>query len=154
MNLLRHAYPGAIYPVNPHQVEVMGLKSYPSMASIGQAVDLTLVMTPADQVLDAVLQGIHAGSKAFIVYASGFAEQDAVGRARQTQLTALAQAHHVIVVGPNCNGMINAHTSVCATIASVSLPELRPAGLSFVGQSGAMAAYWLQLLTNAGCGFS
>jgi acyl-CoA synthetase (NDP forming) len=153
LNLLRHAYPGAIYPVNPNQVEVMGLKSYPSMASIGQPVDLTLIMTPADQVLAAVLQGVQAGSKAFIVYASGFAEQDAVGRDRQTELTALARAHHVIVVGPNCNGMINAHASVCATIASVSLPELRLGGLSFVGQSGAMAAYWLQLLTDAGCGF-
>src|SRR5215217_7459034 len=44
IRLLREGgYRGAIYPVHLHADEIQGLKAYPSMAAIGEAVDLAIV---------------------------------------------------------------------------------------------------------------
>jgi acyl-CoA synthetase (NDP forming) len=153
-NLLQYGYEGPIYPVNPRHQQVMGLKAYPSLTDIGQPIDLTIVMTPASEVVDAVAQGIQAGSRAFAIYASGFAELDAQGRHRQEALLALARKHDVAILGPNCNGVINTHARMCATMAGINMPELRTGPVAFVGQSGAMAAYWLQILVQDNFGFS
>ena len=45
--LLDDGYPGAIYPINPKEQEILGLRCYPSMAEVPGAVDLALVWTPA-----------------------------------------------------------------------------------------------------------
>ncbi len=41
-NLIRFNFPGAIYPINPRYTEIFGLPTYPSLAAIGNHVDLVL----------------------------------------------------------------------------------------------------------------
>ena len=154
LNLLKHDYPGLIFPINPRHQVLMGRKCYPSLRAVGQAIDLTLVMVPAARVVLAVQEGIDAGSRSFIIYAGGFAEKDQEGARWQSQLTHLARTHGVCIVGPNCNGMISSHARMSTAIAGVMLPGMREGTMAFAGQSGAMGAYWLQLTTNAGMGFS
>lgn len=153
--MLRRGYQGAIYPVNPARKEVQGLRCYPSIAAIGQAVDLAIVGTAAAHVEDAIREGIAAGVKAFVVFSSGFAELDEAGRAQQQRLTQLAREHGVAIVGPNCLGVANSRSGLLATFTTaLENHVLQPGGFSFVSQSGALGAYWMDIALRSCIGFS
>ncbi|HRP20724.1 MAG TPA: acetate--CoA ligase family protein [Alicycliphilus sp.] len=148
-------YTGAIYPVNPSREEVQGLRCHPSIAAIGQPVDLAIIGTAAAHVEGAIREGIAAGVKAFVVFSSGFAELDEAGRALQKRLTALARAHGVAIVGPNCLGIANSRSGLLATFTTaLESHALQQGGFSFVSQSGALGAYWMDIVLRNGIGFS
>lgn len=148
-------YTGAIYPVNPGREEVQGLHCYPSITAIGKPVDLAIIGTAAAHVEGAIREGIAAGVKAFVVFSSGFAELDEAGRALQGRLTDLAKAHNVAIVGPNCLGIANSRTGLLATFTTaLESHALQPGGFSFVSQSGALGAYWMDIVLRSGIGFS
>ncbi|MCM2347001.1 MAG: acetate--CoA ligase family protein [Acidovorax soli] len=148
-------YTGAIYPVNPGREEVQGLRCHPSIAAIGQPVDLAIIGTAAAHVEGAIREGIAAGVKAFVVFSSGFAELDEAGCALQGRLTDLARAHDVAIVGPNCLGIANCRSGLLATFTTaLESHELQPGGFSFVSQSGALGAYWMDIVLRSGVGFS
>lgn len=147
-------YTGAIYPVNPGREEVQGLLCYPSITAIGKPVDLAIIGTAAAHVEGAIREGIAAGVKAFVVFSSGFAELDEAGRALQGRLTELAKAHNVAIVGPNCLGIANSRTGLLATFTTaLESHKLQPGGFSFVSQSGALGAYWMDIVLRSGVGF-
>lgn len=148
-------YQGHIYPVNPGRTEVQGLPCYPSIAAIGAPVDLAIVGTAAVHVEGAIREGIAAGVKAFVVFSSGFAELDEAGRAMQERLSTLAQTHNVAIVGPNCLGIANSRSGLIATFTTaLESHSLRQGRFSFVSQSGALGAYWMDIVLRSGLGFS
>jgi acyl-CoA synthetase (NDP forming) len=154
-NFRRFGFPGEIYPVNPRYAEVQGYRAYPSIGDIGAPIDLTLIMTPAAATIDAVRDGLAAGSRSFIIYAAGYAEFNEAGARLQSELGELMTACSARLLGPNCTGMINCHANVCATFSTVvDQMAMTRGGISFVGQSGAMAAYWLEKTLQAGLGFA
>ena len=153
--MLARGYAGALYPVNPTRDEVQGLRSHPSLAAIGQPVDLAIVSTPAAQVEAVIAEGIAAGVKAFVVFSSGFAEAGDGGRALQQRLGALAREHGVAILGPNCLGMANSATGLIASFTTaLEKTPLRRGGFALVSQSGALGAYWLDIVLRGGLGFS
>src|SRR4030042_5621368 len=44
--LLRPGYHGRIYPVTPNAQEILGLKCYPSVASLPETPDLAIIVAP------------------------------------------------------------------------------------------------------------
>ena len=148
-------FQGEIHPVNPRRPEIQGLRSYPSLSAIGRPVDLAIIGTAAERVEEAIAEGIDAGAGGFVVFSSGFAEFDAEGAERQRRLAALSRQHGVPIIGPNCLGVINARSGLVAsfTTALEGQPP-KPGHFAFVSQSGAMAAYWLDMVTQAGIGVS
>ncbi|MCZ0904847.1 CoA-binding protein, partial [Microcoleus sp. HI-ES] len=46
-NLIRNPFGGTVFPVNPQRRSVLGLKSYPDIASVPEIVDLAVIATPA-----------------------------------------------------------------------------------------------------------
>lgn len=153
--MLARGYQGKLYAVNPGRAEVQGLPSYPSLAAIGEPVDLAIVGTEASKVESVIAEGIEAGVKAFVVFSSGFAELGDEGRALQARLRALAREKSVAILGPNCLGAVNSATGLIASFTT-ALEEtpLRPGRFAFVSQSGALGAYWLDIVLRAGLGFS
>lgn len=148
-------YRGTIYPVNPKSRDVQGLPAYPSLSSIGQPIDLAIVATPAAMVEDAIREGITAGVRAFVVFSSGFAELSADGGAIQSRLRALCDAAGVLLLGPNCLGAINVRNRVIASFTTAMEDhDLIEGGFAFVSQSGALGAYWLDMMFQRGIGVS
>lgn len=148
-------YQGRIYPVNPSRNHLQGLRCYPTIAAIGQPVDLAIVSTTSNLVHGAIQEGIAAGVKAFVVFSSGFAETDEAGRILQLRLTELAREHGVAIVGPNCLGIVNSRSGLIATFTTaLESHALQQGGFSFVSQSGALGAYWLDIVLRSGIGFS
>lgn len=153
--MLARGYAGELYPVNPARTEVQGLRAYPSLAAIGKPVDLAIVGTPAHQVEAVVREGIAAGMRAFVVFSSGFAEAGEEGRVLQLRLAQLAREHGVAILGPNCLGVANASTGLIASFTTaLEQGGLVRGSFAFVSQSGALGAYWLDIVLRSGLGFS
>jgi acyl-CoA synthetase (NDP forming) len=153
--MLKQGFSGEIIPINPSRTEVQGLVCHPSFSAANRPIDLALIGTAAPQVEAAVLEGIEAGVRSFVVLSSGFSEHNAEGAALQRRLTNLARTHDVAIVGPNCLGVINAETGLIASFTTaMEANVLRPGGFGFVSQSGALGAYWLDLVLQAGLGVS
>lgn len=152
--MIERGFVGQLFPVNPNRQQVQGLKSYPSLAAIGQPVDLVIVGTPAGQVEAVIREGIAAGAGAFVVFSSGFSELNEAGAILQARLGALAREHNVTILGPNCLGAINSETGLIASFTTaMEETPIKAGGFSLVSQSGALGAYWLDICLRSGLGF-
>ncbi len=153
-------FAGTIVPVNAHRAEVQGLATSPTLSAYDGQIDLAIVAAPAPVVVDIVTDGITAGVKAFVIFTSGFAEQDDAGAKQQEKLSALARIHDVAILGPNCLGAVNTSNGMTATFSTAlernewaDGARLKGA-FGIVSQSGALASWWLALAVNAGIGIS
>src|SRR6202171_2505183 len=73
--LRKNGFPGSIYPINPNYGDIDGLKCYPSIADVGQPIELAIVSIPARAVLGALEPCAAGGVKNAVVISSGFAEE-------------------------------------------------------------------------------
>ncbi|MEA2887619.1 MAG: hypothetical protein QOD11_1979 [Bradyrhizobium sp.] len=115
--LRKNNYPGMIYPVNPNYGELDGLKCYPSIADVGQPIDLAIVIIPARAVLGALEQCAAAGVKNAVIISSGFAEEGGDSTAMQDAIVALAKRAGMRISGPNAEGFYSEAQHVAATFS-------------------------------------
>src|SRR6476661_5167368 len=80
-NLLEQPFGATIFPINPNRPNVLGIRCYPNISSIGEPVDLAIVVTPAATVPEVLQECVAAGVRGAIVISAGFAELGAGGRA-------------------------------------------------------------------------
>jgi len=153
--LLRHGYPGRVFPVNPARATVQGLRAFPSVAAIPEEVDLAIVVVPAERVEESLEAAAAKGIRAAIVFSSGFAEVGDHGRAAQARLRALAERTGLRIIGPNCQGFAHLPSRLVATFASPFLePGLATGPIAMVSQSGAMAGMLYEMARAAGLGLN
>ncbi len=115
--LRKNEFPGRLYPVNPNYGDIDGLKCYPSIAAIGQPIDLAVVIIPARAVLEALQQCAAAGVRNAVVISSGFAEEGGDSAAMQDAIAALAKATGMRISGPNAEGFYSEVQRVAATFS-------------------------------------
>jgi acyl-CoA synthetase (NDP forming) len=53
-NIIKSGYLGKVYPINPGENEILGLKCYPSILDVGQPIDSAIITIPAQFVLKVV----------------------------------------------------------------------------------------------------
>src|SRR4030088_1862027 len=117
LSLLRkNEFPGKIYPVNPNYVDIDGLTCYPSIADVGQPIDLAVVIIPARAVLGALEQCAAAGVRNAVIISSGFAEEGGDSAAMQDAIAALARRTGMRISGPNAEGFYSQAQRVAATL--------------------------------------
>ena len=140
--LLDEKYEGKIYPVNPREKSILGIKCYQSVSSIEGPVDVALVATPA-RTLPAVLEDCgQKGVNGAVVLAGGFGEMGPDGRKLETEMVAVARNHNIRLIGPNTSGMLNLHDK----LNLVGLKDAPKGDIALLTQSGNMA---LTLITEA-----
>src|SRR5260370_24268034 len=66
-NLLQNPFGGVVYPVNPKRKAVHGVYCYPSLMEVPEAVDLSVIATPAATVPSAIHQCALRGLQTAIV---------------------------------------------------------------------------------------
>ena len=152
-NLLRCGFQGSVHPVNPHAAVVHSLRAYPSVAAIGEPVDLAVVVVPKEQVVGAAEECGRAGVKGLVVISAGFAEVGGEGVARERALVEVVRRHGMRMVGPNCMGVLNTGPAVSmnATFGS-AVPPHGP--VAILSQSGAIGLSILDLAGELGIGVS
>lgn len=140
--LLEEKYAGKIYPVNPKEKSILGLKCYGSVAEIDGPVDLALVATPAATVPAVLEECGKIGVAGAVILAGGFGETGKNGRELEARVLDAARKHGVRLIGPNTSGMINLKDN----LNLVGLRHAPKGDIALLSQSGNMA---LTLITEA-----
>jgi acetyltransferase len=151
-HMLDKGYTGKLYPVNPRASEIGGLKCYPDIDSLPAGVDLAVIVLPANQVADAVRALGRRSVPAAVVFASGFAEVGAAGKAAEQALARVARLAGVRICGPNCLGLFNSFERVIATFSQYVDGDVTSGPIGFVSQSGAFGTAIAALARNRGLG--
>lgn len=130
-NIISGGYSGKVYPVNPNEDEVLGMRCYPSVLDLPQRVDLGIIAVPA-KIVPAVLEECgKKGARGILIVSAGFSE---VGNTElEDKVRDIAREYGMRMIGPNTFGFINTHLNLNASIIP-KMPE--KGGISFVTQSG------------------
>jgi len=115
--LRKNEFPGKLYPINPNYGDIDGLKCYPSIADVGQPIDLAVVIIPARAVLAALEQCAAVGVKNAVIISSGFAEEGGDSAAMQDAIASLAKKTGMRISGPNAEGFYSQVQRVAATFS-------------------------------------
>jgi acetate---CoA ligase (ADP-forming) len=118
--LIGHGYDGRVFPVTRGQSEVLGLRAYPSVTALPEPVDLAVILVPAAHVVETLEQCGQRRVLAAVVISSGFAEEsNEAARARDIELSRIAERYGIVVCGPNSEGIVNPLRPLVATFSPV-----------------------------------
>jgi acetyltransferase len=150
-NLLHGKFQAKVYAVNAKHPEVLGLKTYASIRDIPGHVDLAIVATPAATVPQIVGECVDAGAKSAIVLSAGFRERGADGAALERQIQEQLRRGSMLLIGPNCLGIMNPTIGLNATFVKEAP---RAGNVAFLSQSGALLVAILDWSAREQVGFS
>jgi len=152
--LVEGGFVGSIYPVNPKRNEVQGLRAYPRVEDVSGPVDCAIIATPADAVLSAVRSCANKGVKGIVMLSAGFAELGEAGKRMQDEFLAIARAHDIRIIGPNCLGLFNTANNIYMTFSGVYEDVVGTSGrIGVVSQSGGYAGELVTLAKRVGLNF-
>jgi acyl-CoA synthetase (NDP forming) len=150
-NIVAGGFEGKIFPVNPRETEMFGLKTYRHAGEIPDPVDVAFVTTPARTVPEVLTACGEKGVKGAVVISSGFSETDAAGKALEQDITRIALTYDMVLIGPNTMGMILPYSGLFAT-GSHTRPKQGP--VAFVSQSGNLGNQLIHWAQQQGIGIS
>lgn len=148
-NMIKGKFPGKLYPVNRSEENVAGLKTYARLSDIDDVVELVVLITPASaiySIMDDLDERMASKNDVrFIVCAAAdYAEtKTEEGIKRQERLMQAKDKYGIRIIGPNCIGVIDTMSRVNTTFVDTGVSEDRfgpPGGISFISQSGSVAA--------------
>ncbi len=106
----------------------------------------SIIFVPPRSAKQAVLEAIDAGMKAVVIITDGVPQIDAI------EFIAKANKRGVIIVGPNCPGIINPAQKIKMGIMPSHI--FKPGGIGIVSRSGTLTYEIAWHITNAGLGQS
>jgi acyl-CoA synthetase (NDP forming) len=152
-NLGAGGFTGRLYLINPRQASIDGRPCHPSIEALPEPPDLAALVVPQRAVLQVLDACGRKGIRAALIITAGFGEAGEDGRAAQAEIRRIADAHGMVVCGPNCLGIANTLAPVMMH-SFTGLPVPR-GNLALVSQSGAMAfASILSPACDRGVGFA
>ncbi len=133
-------FDGRVYPINPRYEEVGGLKCYPNVGALPEAVDCAVICAAREAVEDIVVQCAETGVGGAIIFASGYSEVGLPERiAQQERLSAISRESGMRIVGPNCIGTANTRRSCIVTFMTLTPPPtIGHRNIGLISQSGAL----------------
>ncbi len=139
---LSGGFKGKVYPVNPKQKEILGLRSFPSLADLPEPADLVLLVV-ANASLEAQMRlAVETGCRAATIFASAYLEGDTPPLLTE-RLARLAREAGMPLCGANCLGFYHPARGVSASWYEAGRLEAGPIGL--VSHSGSL---FLSLAAN------
>ena len=140
-----------IFPVNPSQKALMGLKCFGNIGAIGDPVDLAVIATPAKEVPEIIEECGRAGIGGAIIISSGFRETDEEGRLLERRVSTARKKYGMRILGPNCLGFVRPNVGLIATFVKTNP---RPGSIAFISQSRAIGSAILDWAIETHVGFS
>ncbi len=132
-NMLAAGYEGAVYPINPHDDEVLGLKAYKSVHDVPGDIDAAVIAVPAKVCTQVAEECGKKGIKGLIVVTSGFGE---AGRGDlEEELVRTARRYGMRILGPNLVGLLSNADKLNISFCP-SLPF--PGRSAFISRDGAL----------------
>lgn len=113
--LLSLRYPGRIYPVNPKNNRVFGIKAYRDIMDVEGPVDLAVLAIPEESVEETLKACCRKKVKGVTIITAGFGETSERGRKKQEALARFARSNNIRILGPNVSGTFNLHAGFNAS---------------------------------------
>ncbi len=132
-NIIDSKYSGKVYPVNPKDGEILGLRVYKSLDEIDDEIDVACITIPAKYTFDAVKDCGRKGVKFLVIITSGFAEIGNIEEERK--IVSYAREHGMRVLGPNIFGVYSSKAPINATFGP---KDVKPGNIAIITQSGAL----------------
>ncbi|NLE73360.1 MAG: CoA-binding protein [Actinobacteria bacterium] len=144
INIISGGFPGPVYPINPHDRDVLGRAAYPSLSDLPAVPDLAIIAVPAVAVKGVVEECAQLGVKAVVIISGGFSEAGPEGVAMEREIAQIASDAGMAMIGPNCVGAMSSWRRFYGTGGVITQPGPGPA--SFLSHSGNMG---VQLMASA-----
>jgi len=148
-NILISDYECKVYPINPHEKEILGVKCFKKITDVKVDLDLVLISVPAKTVPKIMLDCVKKNVKNVIIISSGFSE---VGNHElEDEVRNIVEKSNIRVLGPNVMGYKNAADGLDASFV---YGTARKGTLSLISQSGALGIGMIYLANNEFVGIS
>jgi len=143
-NLIHLGYRGKIFPVNPKEKQIMGLKTYPGVEDIDEPVDLAVIGVSHALAPGILRECVRRGIKRVTIIAGGFSETGENGKKAQEEMRQMVKDHDIRAIGPNALSPINVPAGFYISFHPLS--AIKCGGLSLIFQSGLYEprVTWLQ----------
>jgi len=137
--LVRHGFPGEVYPINPNREEIVGRKAYPRIKDVPTPPDVAILAVPMERMFDTIVEAAEAGVGCCVIITTGFAEASSGGAHYQAKLVDLVAQTGMRIVGPNCMGFIVPHhnMALCSSVV-LNTDSLGDGSIGLISQSGAL----------------
>ena len=107
VELVEGGFEGRICPVNPKYDEILGLRCYPSLAEIGEPVDLVILAVSNALLEEQLRLAVSIGAGSAVIFASGYEEPHEGVAPLVDRLAAIAREAGMAVCGGNGMGFAN-----------------------------------------------
>lgn len=144
-----------IYPVNPKREQILGIEAYPNISAVPEQLDVAILLTPPESVLDLVKECVANKVKGAVVFASGFGELGPEGRELQKEIGRVGREGGTRIIGPNCIGFFSPRAGVITypQVIMKGIPT-EPGSVGGFSQSGSFVDYLVWFLATKGLRFS
>ena len=144
-----------LYPINPRETRILGLKCYPSVVDVPEPVDLAVISVPADLVLGPFKECVKKGVGVAAITSSGFRESGAEGRRLEEAILRARKGSGTRILGPNTMGVFVPSMGLDTLfIPTERSPRPKEGSIAMVSQSGAVSVAFLEKAAAAGVGVS
>ena len=148
-NILISDYECEVYPINPHEKEILGVKCYKRVTQVPVDLDLVIVSVPAKIVPQIMCDCVQKKVKNVIIISSGFSE---IGNHElENEVKKIIEKTNIRLLGPNVMGYKNASDGLDASFV---YGKARKGNLSLISQSGALGIGMIHLANNEFVGIS
>ncbi len=150
-NFIKHDYPGKVYPINPKEESILGIKCYPSLEAIKEKIDLVVVCIDLS-VATSIMKSCAKKNIHNIVIISGNGKELGGNRATmESEIKHLSLKHKIRVIGPNCIGVFNAANHLdCTFFDQAKMIRAKLGNVAFLSQSGTMGISMLETADSFG----
>jgi acyl-CoA synthetase (NDP forming) len=102
-NMLEAGFEGRLFPVNPKYTSLFGIKTFAKVSDIEEAIDLVVIVVPAQFVLEIIKDCAVKKVESVIIISAGFKEISSEGALLENQIIEVAKEANINILGPNCS---------------------------------------------------
>jgi acetyltransferase len=150
-HIVSGGYKGALYPVNPKESAVQGIKCIADVSLLPET-DLAVIAIAAKyapQTVEILVK--EKSTKAIIILSAGFSETSSEGRLFEEKIASLCNEYNCALIGPNCTGVLTPHHH---SIFTGPIPQLDKKGCDLISGSGATIVFILEQGIQMGLRFA
>jgi acetyltransferase len=151
-NIIGSGFDGIVYPINPKRTNILGVKTYKSVAEVPDQVDLAVIAVGARFVPDIVEDCGINGVAGIVLISAGFSEiPGEEGKKLLSKISDTIKKYNMRMIGPNCLGFIKPSIKLNASFAN---RMALPGKIALISQSGALCTAILDWSVKQNVGFS
>jgi len=136
-SIIAGGFKGTIYPINPKEKEIFGIKTYENLKSTPTKIDLAIICIRAEIVPQVIKECSEADIGYCIVISAGFGEVNEEGKELEKEVLEAAKMTGMRILGPNCMGIMNSDINFYA-LMNMLIPI--PGNASIISQSGTIGS--------------